>query len=199
MKHVAFSPKLQVRYPDGRHSCTLDPEQSNHTASISHIPQHDATKVPHTTILDSGNHGCLPLGSQLGLDAHPIHELQYDDSPCELTIPLAQQYTSDVCTLTKSRLPAPPSKESSSSTMNRVMSEFFLLSRKYKSLATVHNRANKYDFEDTDEPVVKIKACHHSSPLTPWQLGQRHLQDVDKAMEFYNWMTTLQPRPVITA
>ncbi|KAL6653009.1 hypothetical protein ACP70R_011934 [Stipagrostis hirtigluma subsp. patula] len=100
--------------------------------------------------------------------------------------------------------PGPGSSSASSSvkspaTANKVMSEFYLWSRRCKSLATIHSRAREADFDDTHSPVVKKKVYKQPMAPSPWEMGEVYEAACPEALEFYKWMLTLQPPPAITA
>ncbi|XP_022683899.1 uncharacterized protein LOC111257874 isoform X2 [Setaria italica] len=197
MERPAFSRYLQMQNPDGKDTTfpdacpSLKTSQSRATMK-GPMPGVDL-RFYHSSIRPAG----LPLGSDVSSAFHPIHDLQIDNSPRELTLPVAQEATWEACSPSQTQQNSSVHKKCLPAFVNNVTSESYVWSMQSKSKARVQSLA--CEFQETDSPVMKIKVCKYYSPPTPWQLGQKEEPTQNSALEFYQWMTTLQPRPAITA
>jgi hypothetical protein len=196
VKHVTFGTAADTRQHD--RSCANNSEAGPSNTHLKVNSLEDASCTVAKNWSRQAGVVDLTFGSKVSLDVHPIHSLQGDETH-EFSLPLTQVNELETSIYADDRTPYGRHRSSSPATANKVMSEYYLWARKSKSLATVHSRASKDEFEETNEPVVKIKAKRHITAPTPWELGQHEVVDADKALEFYHWITSLQPRPAITA
>jgi hypothetical protein len=178
--HVASATVGQTRQHDGIGGNNSEAGTSNTTLKLNRL--HDANQTLVKNYSCEGPCGVdLTFGSKVSLDMYTLYircgvmrrmNLPYHSPRFSSLIALAMQMIGH--------------GSSSPATSNKVMFEYYLWAKKSKSLATVHFRASKHEFEETHEHVAKIKAKHHVAPPTPWELGQHELVDTDKALEFYH-------------